>query len=221
MRLTILALTFLVPSLASFLPQFPITTSDPDPGEAPKVNVTLYVMSRCPDARRCEAVFEDVLQTEGIVDKVNLNMQYIAKLNHSDPFGMTCKHGPLECLGNGHELCLASHLNLTSFYATLSCFNFHSPWPGDIGQVEFARQCLETIGEDWETSGVGRCIERKSKNGLGKEARKLLFENVRETNERGVEKSCTIEIQSTLVRGRKRTCLVDDGVWTGCDVSLV
>ena len=58
---------------------------------APKVNVTLFVMSRCPDAvgasltclysahiqRICEGVFESVLKEPGVVDKVDLSLQMV------------------------------------------------------------------------------------------------------------------------------------------------
>lgn len=42
-----------------------------------KVPVVLGVMSRCPDALLCEAVFDDVLKEVG--DKVNMSLSFIAK----------------------------------------------------------------------------------------------------------------------------------------------
>ncbi len=47
----------------------------------------------------------------------------------------------------------------------------------------------------------------------------MLLRDVKKTQDSGVAKSCTIEIGSTLVKGGKRVCLVDGGVWTGCNVS--
>ena len=79
---------------------------------------------------------------------------------------------------------------------------------------------------DWRGSGVGECIEGKKGDpsgrdgyAVGEEGQRLLLKNVKGTIDKGVTKSCTIEIESTLVKGEKRTCLVDGGVWTGCDVS--
>lgn len=52
---------------------------------------------------------------------------------------------------------------------------------------------------------------------LSKEARQRLRDSVRRTKDAGVEKSCTIRIASTLKRGGLRECVVDGGVWKGCD----
>ena len=79
---------------------------------------------------------------------------------------------------------------------------------------------------DWWKSGVGQCIQGKkaekddakkaAKTGkLGKEGKRLLEESVKIVQERKVEKSCTIDIGEV----GKRRCVVDGGVWTGCDVS--
>lgn len=79
---------------------------------------------------------------------------------------------------------------------------------------------------DWWASGVGECILGKSAredNGkkaiesgrLGKEGKRLLGESVERTNKAEATKSCTIDIGQS----GKRRCVVDDGVWTGCDVS--
>ena len=137
---------------------------------------------------------------------------------------MTCKHGPQECLGNAHELCLTSHLPLEHWYPTLACLNYQSPFPGDIGQARLARQCVEAAKVDWWESGVGQCIlghkarkddgKQAEKDGkIGKEALGLLKENVRLTEKKGVTTSCTIEI------GNRSHCVVDGGTWLGCDVS--
>ncbi|WVQ82718.1 hypothetical protein IAT38_004850 [Cryptococcus sp. DSM 104549] len=193
-----------------------------------RVNISLSVMSRCPDARLCENVFGDVLRTDSILDKVSLSMHYIGTTNSSAPLGVTCKHGPAECLGNAHQLCWYEHLSLKQFVAAVECQNFPSSFPEDIGTVEFAKQCTETVGADWWESGVGECVEGKKKHGeeeeevkgeyrVGKEGKKLLQENVKETEKTGITTSCTIQIDSTLVGSGQRTCVVDGGVWRGCD----
>lgn len=145
-------------------------------------------------------------------------MAYIGTSNTSDPLGVSCKHGERECIGNAHQLCLHKNLSLQDFYANIACQNYQD-FPGEIGSVAYTRRCAEASGVDWNGSGVGRCIERKEKYGLGKEARKLLRNNVKRTEQSGVERSCTVVIASTVVKGGERRCVVDDGVWKGCDVS--
>ncbi|KAK8866115.1 hypothetical protein IAR55_001266 [Kwoniella newhampshirensis] len=234
------ALLFLTSAFSSFvaaLPsQLPLDAKLGHRVEDSKVNVSLYVMSRCRDARLCEDLFEDVFKTDDILQKVNLNMNYIGSINKAEPLGVSCKHGPLECLGNAHQLCAYHHLPLDQFWAFVQCQNFPSSYPKDIGDPSFDRQCIETIGEQWWESGVGECIEGKLQHndtasssfngdgdreeesvGLGKEGRRLLRKNIRHTEGSGVTKSCTIEIESTLVSAGKRTCEVDAGVWRGCD----
>jgi len=159
-------------------------------------------------------------------------------------------HGDIECAGNAHQLCLAEHLDLKQFYASLSCMNFGS-FPGAIGTVALTRKCAETNGVDWWQSGVGRCIQgqRAEREGraarrlasrewnvqeaypavfdvddedaeleyLAHEARRLLRQSVRRTHKAEVTKSCTIDIASTIKHDRRRRCIVDGGVWKGCD----
>jgi len=99
--------------------------------------------------------------------------------------------------------------------------NYQTPFPSDIGKVSLARRCAQTVGVNWEDSGVSKCIEGKEgkKEGLAKEGYELLRTNVEQTLEANVTRSCTIWIDSTIAKGGVRSCQVDGGVWTGCDVS--
>lgn len=120
------------------------------------------------------------------------------------------------------------HVNdVSTFFATLQCLNYDK-FPGDIGKVALSRRCVETNKLDWWESGVGRCIQgRKAhqddgkkaakREKLGREARRLMLANVARTEKRGVIRSCTMEIATTLKKDR-RVCVVDEGVWKGCDV---
>ncbi|KIR59148.1 hypothetical protein I314_05132 [Cryptococcus bacillisporus CA1873] len=229
MKLNLTISLFALATLSAAAPavQLPVGLDlDKDPNDM-KVNVSLYVMSKCPDARLCENIFGQVLRTESILPKISLSLHYIGALNSSLPLGVDVKHGPTEAYGNAHQLCLYHHLPLTEFWAAVECMNFPSSFPKDIGKVGFTKQCAETVGVDWWGSGVGKCVEGKRGKGkgkkdkkdyrVGKEGRKLLVENIRETEETGITTSCTIEIDSTLVSEGKRTCVVDGGVWKGCD----
>lgn len=51
---------------------------------------------------------------------------------------------------------------------------------------------------------------------LGHQAQKRLRESIKRTNAAGISKSCTIRIASTI-KHEYRECVVDDGVWKGCD----
>ncbi|WVW82529.1 hypothetical protein I302_104540 [Kwoniella bestiolae CBS 10118] len=222
-----------LPLLAGLAASIPSPLQQPfgvqDEYQGDKVNVSLYVMSRCPDARLCENVFEGVIQKEGILDKINLDVGYIGKLNASAPLGVTCKHGTLECIGNAQQLCLYNHLPVDKAYAIVQCQNYPSDFPGSIGYLDSVKKCAKTVGVDWDQSGVGKCIERIKHNStttgdveeelkrLGKEAKKLLRKNIKETYDRNVTTSCTIDISSTIRSGGRRRCVVDSGVWRGCD----
>ncbi|TXT15646.1 hypothetical protein VHUM_00149 [Vanrija humicola] len=203
-------------------------------------------MSRCPDARRCEAVFEEVIKADGIADKIDLSLGIVGKIDPEAEYGVDCMHGDLECAGDAHELCLVENLPLTQWYAVLTCMNF-AHFPGAIGQLAFTRQCAEASGVDWWGSGVGRCIqgrhaehaalvEKDDPRGevatfnnkdeawafdpapepLGRRARRLLRDSVEQTIADGIKKSCTIRITSTL-NSRYRDCVVDGGQWKGCN----
>ena len=156
---------------------------------------------------------------------------FCSGLNDSEPLGVTCKHGPLECAGNAILLCLFEHLPLPDFLGILACQNFQTPFPGDIGKVSLARQCAEASKVDWWGSGVGQCVQGKKakeddgkkaeeeEEKIGKEGGRLLRDNAAETQRRGIERACRIEIGSTLVQGGQRVCVVDNHTWAGCDVS--
>lgn len=100
--------------------------------------------------------------------------------------------------------------------------NYQTPFPSDIGKISLARRCAQTVGVDWEDSGVQKCIEGNEgkREGLAKEGYELLRDNVETTLENNITRSCTIRIDSTVKKGGVRGCQVDGGVWTGCDVSL-
>lgn len=73
---------------------------------------------------------------------------------------------------------------------------------------------MEATKQDWE--GVRGCIG--SEGELKKEAKELFRKNVESTIRANVSRSCTIRIGSTIKHGY-RQCVVDGGVWKGCDVS--
>lgn len=99
--------------------------------------------------------------------------------------------------------------------------NYQTPFPSDIGRISLAKRCAKTVGVDWDKSGVGKCIEgtEGKLEGLAKEGYELLRDNVEVTNKENVSTSCTIRIDSRVAKEGVRTCVVDGGVWKGCNVS--
>jgi len=172
-------------------------------GVGPKrVPVTLGVMSRCPDALLCESVFDEVFEKVGH-QKVDLSLTFIGQLNTSEPvYGTTCKHGPLECAGNVHELCAAKYAGDSSaWWPFLHCLNHQGLEL--IGLEGIAVYCAQIAKIDWVDSGIETCVN-------GEEGSRLLRESVRQSQKLGIQKSCSVLIS------QKVRC-VRDGSWQNCD----
>jgi len=170
-----------------------------------RVPVTLGVMSQCPDAMLCEAVFDQVLKR--VMDIVDLNLTYVARLNSSAPdFGVECMHGPDECAGSVQQLCVAKYTNPREWWSFVRCQNYQGR--DQVGTPEVALKCARAVGIDWVEGGAGNCAGLDG-SGKGAEGVKLLQESVQATKALGIEKSCTI-----LINGRQ-VC-IHDGVWKEC-----
>ncbi|KAG9317300.1 hypothetical protein JVU11DRAFT_1497 [Chiua virens] len=169
-----------------------------------KVPVVLGVMSRCPDAMLCEAVWDSVLQRVG--DKVDISLSFIATPNASDPiYGLTCMHGLEECAGNVYELCAAKYHPSSEWWPFLQCQNYQGR--NEIGLPETAAKCAETVGLEWETDKARICA---GEDGQGEEGIKLLQESVQNSIQLSIKKSCTI-----IINGRQ-VC-IRDGTWYECE----
>lgn len=60
-----------------------------------RVELTLGVMSRCPDAVFAEAAFDRVIPR--VLDEIALRFTYIGDEDEEEETGVRCKHGPQEC----------------------------------------------------------------------------------------------------------------------------
>ena len=69
-----------------------------------RVNLSLFVASKCPDAPRCESFLQPALQAVGGL--VDFQLDYIGAPNASAPYGVDCMHGDSECVGNAVQLCV-------------------------------------------------------------------------------------------------------------------
>lgn len=100
--------------------------------------------------------------------------------------------------------------------------------PNEVGSLELARSCVAERGGgvDWDKSGIKKCVEgghrgERRRGGIGKEGKRLLRGSAAKSSDDGVGKSCTIRIGSGAADEagkRRRDCVVDGGVWTGCEV---
>ena len=74
-------------------------------GSGSKVNLELFVMSRCPDASYCEHAFDKVLaRTKAFV---TVSPRFIQTAN--DDGSISAPHGDSEVTGNLFQLCVAAH----------------------------------------------------------------------------------------------------------------
>lgn len=159
-----------------------------------RVDVSIGVMSKCPDAFFFENAFSRAL--ERVNQKINLSLYYIAKSNTSSSFGATCKHGDDECRGNIHQLCVIDSLNPSKagkrydlgpsaaqrlWWDFIQCENYVGG-VNRIGQESLAKQCIKAIGgvPDWNLDGLKKCAE-------GKKGRELLKASIREAEKRDIE----------------------------------
>ena len=173
-----LAAAAIVSSAVAFPPQAPLL---PATSSTHQVELTLGVMSRCPDAFLVEALIDQTLADERVKGKVALELVYIGMLDNDAPGGITCKHGELECDGNVQQLCVQAYLNQSDWWPFVVC---QDGQPARIGTTGLAEECAAQVGFEW-SGEIRRCAEEG-------EGQRRLRESVRRTQEMGIEKSATI-----------------------------
>ncbi|KAG0294903.1 hypothetical protein BGZ96_000227 [Linnemannia gamsii] len=130
--------------------------------EKSPVEITLFVMSRCPDAIKCEGTFSKVFQTEGLPE-ISPSLSYIGSIDNTEistteldlattsttttttvVTKVSCKHGPLECAGNTQQLCFKEFFPdykvWVSFVTTMNSWQ-----PRRIGEPAYAREVAEKV----------------------------------------------------------------------------
>lgn len=158
------------------------------------VHVDFYVMSKCPDARKCELLFlPSLLKLSSIV---NLTVSFIGSEPRSNEFD--CMHGPGECLGNKQQLCVQKHAPQTKFIQYLQCQSKHIENIPDNGE-----QCVKEVAdEQLKWSDIQTCLDSNQAN-------ELLHQSLDKTHAASVSKSCTIHLNG------KFWCMHDGGFY-GC-----
>ncbi|KAJ3146457.1 hypothetical protein HDU86_008509 [Geranomyces michiganensis] len=164
------------------------------PGKHPaRVSVDLFVMSKCPDAKYCEGVFAGVLGN--VANITSLKTHYIVSPS------LTCMHGDSECAGNIQQLCVRHHHPSPShWFSFILCSNSkQSQIPDDPAT------CAKTAGFEW-SAAVQECAESKM-------GQKLLARDAKIAWQKGIKRSCTVQLQG------KTACVRDGGEWNdGCVV---
>ncbi|PNH08781.1 hypothetical protein TSOC_004630, partial [Tetrabaena socialis] len=173
----------------------------------PRALIELFVMSRCPDARRAETRFNEVVH--GIADVRTL---YIAEPDAAG--NVSCKHGAAECAGDAQQLCAArAGREACGASGAAGCDPFQAGWSfltcqnerfADVGSLELADSCLQAAGfTDRQAARVRGCW-------AGPEGEQLLRASAAESRRRGASKSCTVHI------GGRYRCTHDDDEWYDC-----
>ncbi|KAK6495399.1 hypothetical protein TWF481_003422 [Arthrobotrys musiformis] len=190
------------PVLANSAPglEKPLQTLDT---RKPPVEVEMFIMSKCPDARDCvrDLVLPVMAQLydSGII---NLRPTYIGKPDDSNA-GMACMHGPDECLGDILELC-AYELYKDSPQRWLGFINCMGQKYQNIPQDEYVSDCALEYGIDFDQ--LERCAASEDEN----RGMELLRTSARRAIDRGISTSCTVTVNG------KTVCVRDSGQWKGC-----
>jgi hypothetical protein len=138
-----------------------------------------------------------------VASKVNFTISYIGQPTHgADGDGVTCKHGPSECLGNIIELCAAEVYPDPKIYLGFTlCL---SRKYADIPSKSLVEDCAMEHGIDFEK--LNDCAS-KDDGGFGMG---LLRDSCARSIEVGAGISCTVRLDE------KKRCVRDDGAWKDC-----
>ena len=158
------------------------------------VRVDFFVMSKCPDARKCEILFAPALMKLSPI--INFTVSFIA--HETNPNQIECMHGPDECAGNKQQLCVQSMCSQTTLLKFLQC---QSRQLGNIPNN--GEQCFQEASDGkLKWSEVDTCV----KSVKGEE---LLRQSLQRTRAASAKKSCTMHVNG-------RFWCMHDGMWYGC-----
>jgi len=194
-------LTRLIPCATGSSPYFsPDVSTSLDP--SPRVVLELFVMSKCPDAAKCQlsflpAVVESLGGYDGILD---VRQSFIAESKPSRPFGVACMHDDSECEGDAAQLCIEKHLSGKLFQFLGEVGKDQSSIPGNT------EASLRAVGAPAST--ISRVLSCAS----GQEGKALLVKSASRAQSMGVVMSCSMFLQDKLV------CSVGDGEWLDCSI---
>jgi hypothetical protein len=158
------------------------------------VNVEFFVMSKCPDAIKCETLFlPSLLKLSSII---NFTLSFIASESKLNEF--KCMHGSNECIGNKQQLCIQNMYSQTIFLKYLLCQSKQILMIPDNGEECAKESSKNTI--NW--SDVQSCVTSIKSN-------KLFHKSLERTRFASAKKSCTIHLNGQF------WCM-HDGYWSNC-----
>ncbi|CAF0892760.1 unnamed protein product [Rotaria sp. Silwood1] len=159
-----------------------------------RVHVEFFVMSKCPDAMRCETSFlPSLLKLSSII---NFTLSFIATETRFHEFN--CMHGIDECMGNKQQLCIQDIYPQTTLIKYLQCQSarfFMIPYNGE----QCARETSENIIKWYD---VQSCVQSNRAN-------ELFHKSLQRTYLASTRKSCTIYLNGQF------WCM-HDGLWSNC-----
>jgi hypothetical protein len=158
------------------------------------VRVDFFVMSKCPDARKCEMLFLPVLMKLSSI--VNVTLSYIAY--ERKPFQTDCMHGANECLGNRQQLCvqdLQSQMDLMQFLYCQTNEYHLIPYNAEECHRKISNQKIS-----W--AQIQKCVDSNRSN-------ELFYQALERTRLASAKKSCTIHLNGKL-------WCIHDGSWSQC-----
>lgn len=158
------------------------------------VNVEFFVMSKCPDAHKCETLFAPALLKLSSI--INFTLSFIAYESGSKE--IECMHGADECLGNKQQLCVQHLYPQATFIRFLQCQAKHIDDIPNNG-----KKCAQDVADGrlkWPE--VDTCVKSSQANDL-------FHRSLERTRAASAKKSCTMHLNG------KFWCM-HDGSWYGC-----
>ncbi|KAI9799808.1 MAG: hypothetical protein M1825_004368 [Sarcosagium campestre] len=165
-----------------------------------KVRLEAHIMSKCPDAKDC---LHDLVvpAMQRVSDKVDFTLSFIGETTEHDD-GVSCKHGPPECLGNMLELCAASLYPDPKIYLGFTmCLTRDY---GDIPDKDLVQDCALEHSIDFDK--LNACVSSDDGYALG-----LLRKSVERSAAANVTYSCTVRLNEEI------RCIRDGGAWKNCE----
>ncbi|CAF1156230.1 unnamed protein product [Rotaria sordida] len=159
-----------------------------------RVHVEFFVMSKCPDAMKCEtSMLPSLLKLSSII---NFTLSFIATETKLNDFN--CMHGIEECIGNKQQLCIQDMYSQTVFIKYLQCQSKRI----DMIPYNGERCASETSGNIIKWHDVQSCVQSNKAN-------ELFHKSLQRTYLMAARKSCTIYINGRL------WCM-HDRFWSNC-----
>ncbi|CAG8961652.1 hypothetical protein HYFRA_00006189 [Hymenoscyphus fraxineus] len=167
--------------------------------EKPLVPLEAHIMSKCPDAQDCLKLL--VLPTmQRVLPKVNFTLSFIGTPTAND--GVSCMHGPPECLGNIIELCAADlYPSPKTYLGFTMCLTRDYP---SIPEKSLVADCALEHGIDMKK------LEECAVEDDGGKGMSLLRNSVKRSADNGVTKSCTVRLDNEIY------CVRDGREWKDC-----